>query len=57
MEVSAELVITDVEDNDAAGRHQFQRQVTGQRIVGQVKMLQAGEVAKRRDGPFKASRW
>ncbi|WVZ77873.1 LOW QUALITY PROTEIN: hypothetical protein U9M48_025676 [Paspalum notatum var. saurae] len=57
-EVSTELVEADVEDDHAAGGHQFQWQATIQRIVGQVKMLQAGEVAKRWcDAPFETSRW
>lgn len=56
MQVSVELVKAHIEDNDAAGGHQLQREATVEEVVGQIKTLQASEVAQRWcDGPFKAS--
>uniref|UniRef100_A0A0E0JVP4 Uncharacterized protein n=1 Tax=Oryza punctata TaxID=4537 RepID=A0A0E0JVP4_ORYPU len=47
LQLPAESVKTDVEDTDTAGRNQFPRQVTRQRVVRQVEAHQASKVAKR----------
>jgi hypothetical protein len=55
MQVSIQTVEANVDGKDIAGGQQFQRQSTGQRVVGEVEVLQSGEVPKRqRKVPFKA---
>lgn len=50
LQLAAEAVEADIEDEDACRRHQLRREAAGERVARQVEAPQAGEVAEgRRD--------